>query len=60
MTMTAICAETREGRNATDHTITKAFLTAHLLTANRRQAESAVLEAIERSDLKEDTEEAFL
>jgi DNA-directed RNA polymerase specialized sigma24 family protein len=60
MTMTAMCAENREGRNATDHAISRAFLTAHLLTANQRQAEGAVLEAIQHSDLEEDTEEAFL
>jgi hypothetical protein len=58
--MTAMCAETREGQNATDRAISRAFLTAHLLTANRRQAESAVLEAILHSDLEQDTEEAFL
>lgn len=59
MTMAAMCAETREGRNVTDRAIGRAFLTAHLLTANRNHAESAVLEAILHGDL-EDTEEAFL
>jgi len=60
MTSAAMCAETREGRRATDHGIGKAFLTAHLLTANRKQAENAVLEAILHWDLDQGTEEAFL
>ena len=58
MTMAAMCEETREGN--TDHAISRAFLTAHLLTANRKQAESAVLEAILHCDLEAGTEEAFL
>jgi DNA-directed RNA polymerase specialized sigma24 family protein len=60
MTIAAMCAETRQGKRATDHAISRAFLTAHLLTANREQAESAVLEAILHWDLEEGTEEVFL
>jgi DNA-directed RNA polymerase specialized sigma24 family protein len=60
MTIAALCAETQGGKDATDHEIGRAFLTAHLLTANRKQAESAVMEAIRHWDSEEDTEEAFL
>jgi hypothetical protein len=48
------------GKRDIGHAINRAFLTAHLLTANAKQAERAVIEAIEQWDPAEGTEEAFL
>lgn len=52
-------AANREGRFAIERTIRRAFGTAHLLTANLQQAESAVLKAIELFDPHVDTVEAL-
>jgi DNA-directed RNA polymerase specialized sigma24 family protein len=60
MTTAAIYAETRQAKCVADHAISRAFLAAHLLTANQEQAESAVLEAILHWEVEEETEEAFL
>jgi DNA-directed RNA polymerase specialized sigma24 family protein len=42
-----------------EQTVTRAFRTAHLLTASTRQAESAVLEAIDSFDPDVDTAESL-
>lgn len=59
MTNAAMCAETRQSRRDVDHEIKRAFLAAHLLTANTEQAERAVLEAIDQRHSAEQTEDAF-
>lgn len=51
---------TRERERDIEHTIGRAFLTAHLLTANATQAESAVVEAIESWHAHDETEQALL
>jgi DNA-directed RNA polymerase specialized sigma24 family protein len=43
-----------------ERTISRAFLAAHLLTASRQQAESAVMEALDSWDPAKDNEEALL
>lgn len=52
--------ETSETRSRIEHVISRAFLTAHLLTASTRQAEGALMEALDSWDLDGDNEEALL
>ena len=48
-----------ESKRLLERTLAKAFHAAHLLTASLRQAEAAVLEAIDRFDPNRDTDETL-
>jgi DNA-directed RNA polymerase specialized sigma24 family protein len=55
----AVSTAVRECVSDIEHTISRAFLTAHLLTASTEQAESATMEAIDSWDPDEETEEVL-
>jgi hypothetical protein len=55
----AVSTAAREWGSDIEHTISKAFLTAHLLTASTEQAESATMEAIDSWNSDEETGEAL-
>jgi len=55
----AISTAARERAIDIEHTVSRAFLTAHLLTASTEQAESATMEAIDSWNPDEETEEVL-
>jgi DNA-directed RNA polymerase specialized sigma24 family protein len=55
----ALSTAARECGRDIEHTINRAFLTAHLLTASTEQAESATMEAIDLWDPDAETEEVL-
>ncbi len=52
--------ENREGKQAIEDIVSRAFITAHLLTGNTEQAESATMEAIDSWKPNDENESALL